>query len=321
MSTVVYQYAQLTLTELAKTEHNGQLLRPAMILAQDNEILFDAVWQPSNNKYSHITAQQYREPSGSWRTFNAGVATEEATFRNVVDTIGMLEGRSEKDKRLVDTAADPAGQRNIRNAAFLQGMGKTLAYTMIYGNAATDPKKFTGLAPRMASLNSYNVLGCSGTGSDLTSMYLVQWGPGRVFMVYPEGTSLGISHRDLGEETCLDSDSYKFQAYVDLFQVDAGLVVEDPKCIARVCNVETSGSSNLFDVDKLVQVLNNMRNQGRGAVLYVNPTLKTQIDIAAKDKGNVWYQAEDWAGRPVTMIRGCPVRTVEAIVNSEDALT
>jgi len=312
---------QLTLLELAKSEHNGQMLATAEILTRVNDILLDAPWVPANDRFSHVTTQRYSLPTGQWRKFNAGVGHHVTQRKQITDTIGMLEDYGLHDKALVDNAANPAQWRNDENAGVLEGMSQTFATTIIYGNQSTDPEQFTGLAPRLGTLNTTNVLGAGGTGSDVSSIYVVQWGVDKVHLVYPRGSMLGLSHRDLGEDTIKDADLNEFQAYRDHFQLHVGLVVRNPRCIGRVANMETTGSSNIFDEDLLIKILNRMPMKGRGAVLYANPTVMSQIDIAAKDKGNVWHTITDPFGNEVLSFRGIPIRMVEAITDTETAIT
>src|SRR5512147_580107 len=108
MSTVLYANKQLTFVEVAKREHNGAMLPVAEILNKTNEWLSDAVWLPANNKFTHVTAQRYSLPAGSWRKFNAGVASEMGQVRQIVDQIGMLESYAEHDVALVNSMANPA---------------------------------------------------------------------------------------------------------------------------------------------------------------------------------------------------------------------
>lgn len=316
-------YAQLTLLELAKrTNPKGDLAVIAEVLQRDNEILQDAPWIEANDTFGHKIVQRLSLPTGSWRKLNQGVASEASQTRELTEGIGMLETYSEADKDLVDAAPDPRAFRNSESIAFLEGLSQTLASCLIYGNAGTDPEKFTGLAPRLDVLSQVNAYGASGTGSDLSSVYVVQWGENRVFMAYPKGSkSMGINHTDLGEVTLLDSSSNKYQGYRDHFQVKCGLVVKDERCVARIANCETAGSSNLFDEDLLIEALNRMPMRGSGAVIYANATLLTRMDIIAKDKSNVNYGIQDIFGRPTVTFRGIPVKKVDAILDTETAIT
>lgn len=315
---------QLTLVELAKRKDpSGNLATIAEVLAEDNEILTDAPYIEANDTFSHKIVRRANLPTGSWRQLNAGVANEASKTQEFTETIGMLETYARTDKDLVDSAPSPQAFRMQEAKAFLEGMSQTLASTVIYGNHQTDPEKFTGLASRMASIAATsNVINEGGTGSDLTSIYIVQWGIGRAYMIYPKGSAIGIQHRDLGEDTVSDTAGYWYQAYLDHFQVKCGMAVADPRCIARLANIETTGSSNIFDEDNIITLLNRMPMSGAGAVIYCNATIKTQMEIALKDKANVNFTTDNGLGGvPVLRFRGVPVRKVDAITITETALT
>lgn len=323
---LVTAYKPLTLKELAnRLDPGGELNDITEVLAQDNEWLEDAIWLEANDVFSHRSVRRSALPSGSWRALNQGVATEASQTEPYTDVIGMLETYAEVDRELVRAAPNPKQFRMDEATAFIEGLGQTLAATFVYGNANTSPEKFHGLAPRMASLAATaNVIGCSGTGSDLTSVFVVQWGRTKVHMVYPRNSKMGISHEDLGEVTLQDSNSNLYQGYRDHFQVKAGLVVRNPRSIARVCNIESTGSSNLFDEDNLIKVLNRMPIRGKGSAIYMNETVLSQCEILLKDKTNVNFtpsRGEGLAGEPFMYFRGNPIRKIDQIVITESALT
>lgn len=320
-------YNKLTLVELAnRLDPKGELAAICEVLAEDNEILTDMVWIESNDVFSHRYTRRAQLPSATWRKLNYGVAKASSKTVPGTETIGMLEVYAECDKVLADAAPNPRQFRMDEAAAFLEGMSQQLAASVIYGNNAADPEKIKGIATRLNALAAANnVIGSGGTGSDLTSIYIVQWGAKKVYAVYPKGsTSLGITHKDLGEVTLEDANGGLYQGYRDHFQAKIGLVVENPKCYARLANIESTGTSNIFDEDNLIKLLNRMPNSGAGAVLYVNTTVKTQMQILLKDKTNVNYTAdsgEGLAGVPVLKFQGCPVRKVDQITITEDAIS
>jgi hypothetical protein len=294
----------------------------AEVLQRDNEILQDAPWIEANDTFGHKIVQRMTLPSGSWRSLNAGVAAESSQTRELTETIGMLETYSEADKDLILAAPDPRAFRNSEAIAFLEGLSQTLATTFIYGNAGTDPEQFTGLAPRLDVLSQTNVYGAGGSGGDTTSLFLVQWGENRVFFTYPKGSKTqGIAHDDLGQVTKVDSNGKMWEIYRDHFQVKCGLVVKDERCIARIANCETSGTTNIFDEDLVIEALNRMPMRGRGAIAYANATLLTYIDKIAKDKGNVFYPVKDAFGTETMSIRGIPLHKVDAILDTETVVS
>lgn len=320
-------YSQLTWLELAKRrDPNGQAAKIVEVLNRQNPIIQDIPLVEANDNWSHRTTRRTSLPAGTYRSFNEGVSMEASTTEPVTEPIAMLENESQVDVALIDTAPNPKEARNQEVLAAIEGLSQTLASGLIYGNNATNAKQFTGLAPRLAALTTSgdfpNVLGCGGSGADLSSIYIVQWGEDKVHGVFPRGSkTVGVVHEDMGKQRVFDGNAKPYWAYVDHFKCHIGVVVRNPRCIARLANIETAGSSNTLNEDVLIRLLNNMPGGGAGAVLYCNPTIFTQLDIIAKDKTNVQYAPTDPFGRPVTYFRGHPVRIVDAILNTEDAIS
>lgn len=322
MSTLT-PFASYSLAEIAKrTDPNGDAHIIAEVLMQDNEILQDAVWLEANGITTHKSLKRVSLPSGQWRKFNEGVSPENSQTQEIVDNIGMLETVCEMDEALA--TLHPGGvnaARQQESTAFIEGLGQTLASTMFYGNTGTDPEKFLGLHPRYNLTSKSNVIGASGTGSDTASVWIVQWGPTTAHMVYPRGSKAGISRADMGIVSLTDTNGKKYRGYQEFYRMQCGLVVRDDRCIQRIANIETSGSSNIIDEDYIIRALNRMPKRGAGARIYMNTTLATQLDIIAKDKTNVNYTSAEIFGRPVTLFRGVPIRICDQLVNTETAIS
>ncbi|MDD3545964.1 MAG: hypothetical protein PHG96_11505 [Kiritimatiellae bacterium] len=311
-----------TLLDLANQIHNGNILKVAEVLNETNEIFLDAVWVEANMEGGHKGNVRTSLPAGTWRKVNDGVAKEKSTTRMIIETIGELQSRSEVDKLLYDLAPNKAAYRTNEDMAFLEGLGQTFADTFIYGDVVANPEQFNGLDLRIQSKTASNAVDGGGSGSDTTSIWVVQWGVNKVHFVYPRGSQIGIEMRDLGEQSVDgETSTTKFQALVTLFTLRAGLFVHDDRCIQRICNIESAGSSNTFDENDLITALNRLPYGGVGATIYCNQTIKTQMDIRAKDKTNVNYTPGEAFGRPVTFFRGVPVRKVDAILDTETALS
>lgn len=318
----VAQQNMLTLLELARNiDPQGNLIKVAEILTKTNYIWDDIPWFEANDIFSHVHAQEFSEPSGEWRVLNDGVGLASPTTEQVRDVLAMLEQYSESDVALTNAAPNPMQFRNNRARRILRGMASTFITGLFYGNNGTDSGTFNGLAVRLDALTN-NVISCSGTGSDLTSAYVVQWGEGKVWGGYPRGAQIGLQHRDLGEVTAQTTSGKQFQAFRDHFKIHGGLVVEDYRCIGRVCNIETTGTTNTFDEDALIECMNNMDNDWAGAGIYVNKTVMTQMEIRVKDKSNITYAyADGLAPGPVLTFKGVPVRLCENILNTESAVS
>ena len=315
--------SRLTYAEYVKRiDPKGDAAEIAEVLAEENPWLDDAPWEEANNFWHHQITRQLSLPSGTWRSMNQGVTTEAAQTVNVNEPLALLEGRSHVDKKWVDSSPNPKKARNDEAMMHIEGLQQSLGTAFFYGNNATNPNQFNGLAPRLASVGN-NVRSAGGTGSDLTSAFIIQWGR-KAFMAHPPGLkSTGITHNDLGfHDVLVDTTYMKYLlCYVDQFEWQGGLVVRDERCIARLCNLEiaTSGTG-AFDEDDFIWLINALPSGGGNAVIYANKELKSIIDIKAKDAFSL-FKIEDFGGKPVTSFRGVPIRRCDAILSTETALS
>ena len=257
---------------------------------------------------------------------NRGVPVEAAHGTPGTEALAMLNAISQIDCKLVDIAPNPVEFRNNKAIQFIEGMSQKLAGKLIYGNEIASPEEITGLAPRLNDLGLTNVvsMGSTSEAGDLTSIYFVHWGENKAYLSYPKGGggSQLIRHSDDGKQWVDDTQTPvgKYKVYQDSFESDIGLVIEDPRCIARLCNIEVTGATDILAVDsKIMGILRRMPNQGAGTVMYMNVTTLTALDVLSYAKTSpVTYGPDgDVFGRKVTAFRGHPVRLVEQILDTE----
>ena len=313
-----------TLLEIANQSHNNQLMTIANVLSQTNDIFKDAVWIPANGVTTHLYVKTVSLPTGTWRGINEYVDSEIVETRQEEEGLAILESFSYVDKALLDKYSGPARSqfRSSRDKLHVEGMSYTIASAIFYGNPAVNPKTIKGFATRFNDTSMKNVINNGGSGSACTSIWTIQWGDGKVYFIYPKGSkTAGIEVRDLGLQLFTNSAGKKLLAYVTDFIFNIGIVVEDDRCIQRICNVDTaSGTSNGFDYTKLNLALNQMKERGKGAKIYVNKDIFTQIDNDAAAKTNVNYSATDPYGNQLTTFKGYPLRLVDAILSTETAI-
>lgn len=322
-----------TLVEIAKRTWGNEVLPLANALVQRNDIVRDALWFEANGPTHHIYSKVIALPSGTWRILNSGVDKKVGQTRQVDERIALLEGASEIDEAALLMSPDPLMIRSQEDLLFLEGMGQQFAQALFYGNQwksnsgapthMTEPEKLVGLGARYYNSSSHsNVQLAGGSGADLTSIWIVEWSPNGVFLAYPRGAkTTGVERVDNGRQRLLDSNSKPFWGYCTQFKINAALCVKDDRAVQRIANIETAGSTSIFDPDLLIKALNKMPSMGEGATIYCNRTIKSQIDINAKDKSNVFYTAQDPYGRSITYFRGVPVHLCEQLIDTEEAIS
>lgn len=235
-----------TLADLAKvTDPDGSIADVVEILNETNEILMDMTWLEGNLNTGHRSSIRSGLPSPTWRKLYGGVQPTKSRAVQVTDTCGMLEDYAEVDKALVDMAGDPAAFRLQEDRPHIEGMNQEAADTIFYGDEATAPEEFTGLAPRFSDLsaeNADNIIEGGGTGADNLSIWLVIWSPNTCHGIVPKGSKAGLQQRDLGEVTIENADGSngRMQAYRTHYRWDMGLTVRDWRYIVRIANIDRS---------------------------------------------------------------------------------
>lgn len=325
MSTLTSTYS---LVEQAKRiDPSGNQMQIVEVLNRGTGgILQDAPWLPSNDVWTNKTTRRGTLPTGSRRKLNQRITQSVSRTTEVMDVIEQIEDYCDVDVALVDSMPSPGVFRQGEVNAFVEGLGQTIVSDILYGNSFADPDCMHGIAPRLDTLDGRFVIDGAGTGSDVTSVYVVNWGFDTCHLIYPKNMAptLGVQHVDKGQVTS-ETSSGLIEVYRDHFLVRCGLVVRHPRAIGRVANIEYTGAANTFDEDDLITLLNNMVI-GSGTRIYCNESILTQMQIRAKDKANVYYTAGSGnvlSGEPPMYFQGIPIRKIdrEILLNSETAIT
>ena len=317
----------LTLSDWAARIEDKRVAKIVEILNLSNPILEDMTWVEGNLPTGHKTTIRSGFPTVTWRLLNYGVQPSKSRTVQVTDTCGMLEAYSEVDKALADLNGNTAEFRLSEDRAFIEAMNQELATTLFYGNTATDPEEFMGLAPRYNSLsaeNAENIISGGSNDTDNTSIWLVVWGPNTAHGIFPKGSAAGLSFKDLGEVTLEDAANGKYQGYRSHYKWDAGFTVRDWRYVVRIPNIEISDltkdksgtSADLTDL--MVRAIETVPNIGLGRpVFYANKTITSMLRRQILNTSNVHLSLDEIAGKKVLAFDGIPVKKCEALLNTE----
>ena len=322
----------LTLADWAKRlDPGGQVPVIAELLAQTNEILEDAVFMEGNLPTGHRVNIRTGLPTAYWRSINQGVPSSKSTTQPVDESCGMLEAYAVVDVDLAKHNGNTSEFRLSEDVPFLEAMNQAQAGTLFYGNPATDPRQFLGLATRYGTIsgagNSQNILDAGGTSSNNTSIWLVVWGDNTVFCPFPKGDKAGLIQEDQGQLTVYDANSNRYQAYQTHYQWKNGLVVKDWRYVVRIANINVANlvaETGAADLIKLMsRAQDRIPNFGMGrAAYYMNRTVFSMLKIQGLNKSqNVLNvrDALDQFGNKTTMLDflGIPLRKVDQLLNTE----
>lgn len=298
------------------------------ILAQQLDMIGDAPIVECNDGNGHLTTMRAGLPTPTWTMLYQGVQPTKGITTQVRDTTGTMEDWSEVDVRLLEKTKNPGKLRMNGAKAHIMGIAQELGRMVIYGNTATDPRRFTGLAPRYNSLSADNgnqIIDAGGVGSTNTSVWFICWGEETVHLLYPEGSTAGLRRKDIGEETKELADGSLYRVAREHFCMNAGLSLRDWRGVARIANIDvpslTADATVGVDIiDQMVDAYYALDNPGRAdqnCVIYTSKTVAKFLHKQAMNKKNVQLSLEEHAGRKVTTFLGHPIRRMDTILETE----
>ena len=300
------------------------------MLSQYNPAVQDAGVVECNMGEEHFTSVRTGLPEPTWRKLYQGVQPTKGTTAEVKDSTGMAEDWSEVDCKLVDKQKNPAVFRLNEAKSHLQGMSNTVEEYIWYGDQATNPAAFTGLAPRFSSLSAGSgsqIVDAGGTGSDNMSIWFVTWGDEHCQLLYPEGSVAGVKREDKGKQTKEKNDGSLYDVYREKFCWDVGLTLRDYRGVSRVANIDvselradhTAGGADLIDymIDAYYKLQNPGMGEGR-TIIYTNITGLKFLHKQARKEENVELSNTKIEGKPVTTFMELPIHRADALLNTEE---
>ena len=325
----------LTLADWAKRlDPNGKVDAIVELLSQTNEVLDDMLWREGNLPTGHRLTVRTGLPTVAWRLLNQGVQPSKSSTAQIDEACGIMEAWSEVDEEVAKLNGNTAAFRLSEAQSFIEAMNQEMASTLFYGNATTAPEEFTGLAPRYSSLsaeNGENIVDGGGSGSDHSSIWLINWCAHAACVIFPRGSHAGFFHHDLGLhtiQTSTDIAGARLRAYQDQFQWKCGLALKDWRYAVRIANIDISNlvakSSAADLIDLMIKAIHRLPSLNRGkSAFYLNRSCFQMLDIQKRDDvvsgGGLSYDVVD--GKPVMSFRGIPVRKVDALTETESQIS
>lgn len=312
----------------------GEFMRDVVdTLATSSHFSEDGVWTESNAFGKHVTPRWNSEVTGEDRIANRGIPAAKGSIGHIEDSISFIESASIVDDFVIRHVPEGNKQfaRSEYDVAHARGLGKTQRTYSIYGDNGANANQPNGLATRRNALGTYCLDG-SGTspGGKRSSLYLVGWDAKMgVHHIYPQGSQVGISMTDMGQQVLIDPDNTDVNRllplWVSWFYMDFGLVVRDEKSLVRIANVPVDSVTDA-DYKKVFSLLNS-------AMRAMNLP-KEQIRIYGNDEGlafmdNMSIRIPNMNIKPVEIqgktfwdaYNGAPLRNCDEITSAETAVS
>lgn len=304
--------------------------------AQD--IMDDWVWQECNEGQKHTRSIRTGLPTLSWGALYEGIPQSKSAKQTVSDTTGFVEGLSQVDTRQLDLYAENRTQvRAMEARPFQESMAQELVTAMFYHSSDSNVRHPKGLGARFgvkATSGAGNqIVDAGGTGSDNTSIWMVEWGYEGLSVIYPKGTTAGMTRENKGQQRVLDESGNPYYVEEELFRCHVGFSIGDWQRVVRIANVDVSnlaaGSVDLYGFmrkgyyklkSRRVRKLRDQKAPGRIAI-YCNRDVLEALDALGTNAGAsdnfTRLRPMEIEGKEVMTYRGLPLRETDAILNTE----
>jgi hypothetical protein len=327
-------YELMTLLDLRSSVMpvDGGIVQVAEILVEENEALADIPWKAGNQLTGDVHFKRTAMPKAARRNINQGIKSSLSKKEAETDTCIEITSRSVVDMGELDIAPDAAAYLALEARPHIAVMGEEAVRTIFYGD---DAAGVLGIRTRYNKISgapkdkARQIISAGGTGTNLTSVYIVKWDSNELTGIYPKNTTMGLKTVMLVNQLIPDKDGETFRAHITDYSQYIGLKVRDPRYVARVCNIDMDDLATDADARKaLFRLLITAKNrihhvtQGR-VVMYMNPDLASMIEIAAFEKENtvVGYKEGLTSDTRVLTFSGIPIRRNDFQAEPEAAVS
>jgi hypothetical protein len=322
-----------TLLDVAtRSDPKGKIAKIVEALTIDTPLLQDMPWVEANGPDGHLITTRTALPSLTWRRYNEGTVPSKSKTAQVTETTGILDGLSKVDVALAKRNGNEAAFRQSEDLAFMAAYNRSLEDAFFYASQKANPERVTGLSPRLDALSgipygSQIIQHATGVvGSDITSIWLVGWGPRKVYGIYPPGTVAGLQVNDMGIQLETEAGTTnQLPMYRTYFSWQCGFAVEDARYLVRGANIKTSTLAG-SGATTLIQMMIKMTEQIQSLndcmpVFYCNRFVRSILrQQAVGNIVNSTLQYDMVGGKPMMSFAGIPIHRSDALINAETAL-
>ncbi len=334
--------SQFTLLERAKVTVDGKRVGKIIDVLDKfgvEEFMKDVPFFAANQGLKHRIVRTTSRPTSTRRRFYQGVASTQDTTQVIFEPVILYEQISSTDEDEYDTIENGNSLRAKKDKVKVKAIMDDFVYGFFNDARTSGSQYINGMASRLNSLSYPGFTTTSlpyvwdngGTSSNLASIYLVEYGEDACHGIFPSGSAvrgsiMGIIARNKGKIQIADTDDSTalYWAYVSQFKFWWGLAINNDWKIARIANIDIDEtSSKALNENLIIKALEHGKFNTAATRMYVNPYLKVQINIKAKDKNNVQWDMQNIFGRDIPTFWGVPVRKLDETIlpGSESQIT
>lgn len=335
--------SRITFADAMKTVMNGQYMGFVNTLVESNPIMQDIPVMPGNGILSHEGARLDALPTPEILDIAEGWSSQSVTFDKYKAVISLFKMRLDIPEDILKLQPNRARFRADLEDACGEGFGQGVVNHVIYGTSvgAGNSKKFDGLGTYRVTPDATDPISVAngdyatfdaggGTGSDTTSIWLIQPGYRKVFFVTPANDSRnGMDRQDIGrveawtnQVAVIANSSVTRETRYDIrteFEQKLGLVIADERALARIRNVPTTRASFTSDLifELIMQAREEVFKGPEPVFAYMNGRLRWILKTLNVNKQNVILDKNNPYDILMNRIGDVYIRPCDALLKTE----
>lgn len=252
-------------------------------------------------------------PTVQFRDVNGAITASVSTTDNYIEEMALAEHNPWVDNAAI--VGDPLQAVADEALATLDAIEDIFGEGFYYGDRTVNRKSLDGLSTRLLLSSTPDTTGqvvsAGGSGSDLTSIYIVSIGE-RGLHLFAQSTDTFIKNEFKGDVMHPTNKTWGKGANV---WMRCGMVLRTVRAAAQICNIETSGSSNILTEDLLWSAFRRVRNPTH---IFASPRGWELFQKVARSAGQIQTGKNDF-GQAFFTFGGVPVFMDEMIIETETA--
>lgn len=311
---------------------DGATLNMGEGLFEKNEVLQDMDIMPANAEMHHEDLRATSIPTPQIVKIGDGWDASVVQWDKYSDDLSIFRDRATFPEDMLRLGGDMAGKRMQVEKQHVEGFSQGVVNHLFHGTSAADPEKFDGLDVRYktpdandpwapSSAGDYGVVDAGGTGSDTTSIWLIQWGAEKCSLRTPKNDPHGgLRREDMGRHQVTAENSKLRWDYITEFEWTLGLSIKDVRSVVRIRNIESAISAvDTSIVHKIIEASEYFWGN-EPVFMYMNRSMRAKFRILIEQKMNVMFSSDNPYNIKFLMFDDMIIRRCDSILNTETAV-
>jgi hypothetical protein len=316
----------MNVMQLAHKFLGNELLPVADRLARANELFHILEYIDANMGFAHKYTYSSVAPTTANYEIGEGLAASVSQDVSVLKPLALRGTAIKIASDLLEEAYSVDELKRQKQEASIAQLARDYAYDFFYGEGGIGIEGLLSHADYQTL--GYSCIGNDGTGGAYSSAWVInmgQPGSGGVYVATAPGAPAGITQTPF-TEVVLPTVTGKEDTFLySKIKIASQLIVENPRNVCRVANINTNESLTEANIDKLVSNLikaTNRPDQADKLVIVANKSVISMLECAKALERNVMYNPDQFGGTGIVKtFKGIPIAAVDQLVTSEAAVS